>query len=98
MLVLRLVYCMKLNMIFYFRSCRDEISNSESRAKMKDKLREKVGSCMIRIREKSGYASMEYAIRLATPLQFSIDHPVCEKTFMNAWGISGNAMKVYTLY
>ena len=75
-------------------SCRQELQNTESRAHLIDKLREKVNQCVYEVREGSKYLKMVYKIH---PEQKSnipmIKDPVCRNTFMEAWGINLSLMK-----
>ena len=75
-------------------ACRQELQNTESKAQLIDKLREKVNQCVKKVRDGSKYLKMEYEILTELKLNISMKDPVCRNSFMEAWGINLSLMKV----
>ena len=74
-------------------NCRQELRNTESRAHMIDKLREKVNHCTKGKYKDSKYLKMSYEIVTELKSDISMKHPVCRNAFMEVWGINLALMK-----
>ena len=74
--------------------CRKELQNTESKAQLIDKLREKVNQCVTKVRKGSKYLKMEYTIVTELKADISMRDYICRNAFMEAWGINLSLMKV----
>ena len=75
-------------------TCREELQNTESKAQLIDKLREKVNQCVVCVRKSSSYLKMDYRIITEKKSKISMTHSVCKNAFMEAWGINLSLLKV----
>ena len=75
-------------------TCRQELQNTESKAQLIDKLREKVNQCVVCVRKSSSYLKMDYRIITERKDKVSMTHSICKNAFMEAWGINLSLLKV----